>query len=91
MSDLISRQAAIEAIKNCESGENFEYNEGLIDAMNAVVDTPSAREWIPITTRPMTEDERKEWSEKLDFNINDDDEAIIYGNLPDDGVEKQED
>ena len=32
----------------------------------------------------MTEDERKEWSEKLGYNI-DDDEAVIYGNLPDDG------
>ena len=46
MNDIISRQAAIVAIKNCESGENFEYNEGLIAAMNAVVDTPSAQEWI---------------------------------------------
>lgn len=51
MNDLISRQAALEAIKNCESGENFEYNEGLIAAMNAVVDTPSAQEWIPVTER----------------------------------------
>lgn len=42
------------------------------------------QEWIPITKRPMTEDERKEWSENLDFNINDD-EAIIYCNLPDYG------
>lgn len=54
MDDLISRKAAIEAIKNCESGENFEYNEGLIAAMNAVIDTPSAQKWISTDYNPMT-------------------------------------
>ena len=54
MNDLISRQAALKAIKNCESGENYEYNEGLIAAMNAVVDTPSAQEWILADYNPMT-------------------------------------
>lgn len=58
MDDLISRQATLKAIKNCESGESFEYNEGLIAAMNAVVDMPSAQEWIPITKRLP---ERRKW------------------------------
>ena len=40
--------------------------------------------WHKITTRPMDDDERKEWSERLGYEL-DDDEAIIYGNLPDDG------
>jgi len=40
--------------------------------------------WIPIKSRPMDEDERKEWSEKLGCEL-DDDEAVIYSNLPDDG------
>ena len=41
--------------------------------------------WIKIKSRPMTEDERKEWSEKVgyDFEYN---EAVIYcSQLPDDG------
>lgn len=51
MNDIISRLAALVAIKNCESGDSFEYNEGLIAAMNAVVDTPTAQEWISTKKR----------------------------------------
>lgn len=80
MNDLISRQAAIEAV-----GEVHPLDYNAQSTVNRIKKIPSAREWIPITSRPMTEDERKEWSEMLDFNINDDDEAIIYGNLPDNG------
>ena len=40
--------------------------------------------WIPIKSRPMDEEERKEWNEKLGYEL-DDDEAYIYSNLPDDG------
>lgn len=42
--------------------------------------------WIPIKTRPMDEDERKEWSEKLKYDIEYED-AVIYLQLPDDGQE----
>lgn len=42
-------------------------------------------EWIPIKSRPMDEDERKEWSEKLGYELYD--EAVIYMSLPDDGQE----
>ena len=42
--------------------------------------------WIPITSRPMDEEERLEWSEKLGYDI-EDDEAFIYTSLPDDGQE----
>lgn len=43
--------------------------------------------WIPITTRPMDEEERKEWSEKLGYDI-EYNEALIYtSQLPDDGQE----
>lgn len=41
------------------------------------------KQWHKITTRPMDDDERKEWSERLGFEL-DDDEAVIYSNLPDD-------
>lgn len=41
--------------------------------------------WIPLKTRPMDEDERKEWSEKYGYKL-EDDEAVIYtSQLPDDG------
>ena len=92
MDDLISRLAAIDAINGyCTSAPEYMQNwaDKLIEAVKGdiaeiISKLPSAQEWIPITSRPMTEDERKEWSEKLDYNI-DDDEAVIYGNLPDDG------
>lgn len=38
MSDLISRQAAIDAIKRYESAYSYDLNNGLILAMNAVAD-----------------------------------------------------
>ena len=41
-------------------------------------------EWIPIKSRPMDEDERKEWSEKLGYKL-EDYEAVIYTSLPDEG------
>ena len=93
MNDLISRQAAIDAINGyCTSAPEYMQNwaDKLIEAVKGdiaeiISKLPSAQEWIPITSRPMTEDERKEWSEMLDFNISDDEEAIIYCNLPDDG------
>ena len=43
--------------------------------------------WIPIESRPMDEEERLEWSEKLGYDI-EYDEALIYtSSLPDDGQE----
>ena len=88
MNDLISRQ---HLIKLLETEKEYRSNrgeigaeKGLCYALEIVDDMPSAQEWISITSRPMTEDERKEWSEKLGYDI-EDDEAIIYGNLPDDG------
>ena len=47
---------------------------------------PSAEaEWIPVKTRPMDEEERREWSEKFGYDI-EYDEAVIYtSQLPDDG------
>lgn len=45
---------------------------------------PSAQQWNVIHKRPMTEDERAEWSERLGYDIEYED-AYIYSNLPDDG------
>ena len=40
--------------------------------------------WHVISKRPMDEDERKEWSERLGYDVEYED-AYIYSNLPDDG------
>lgn len=47
----------------------------------------AATEWILFKTRPMDEDERKEWSEKLGYNLEHEDAVIYTGQLPDDGQE----
>lgn len=43
-------------------------------------------EWNEIKKRPMDEEERKEWSEEIGYNIADDD-AFIYYNLPEENEE----
>lgn len=45
-----------------------------------------AEQWHVIKKRPMTNDERIEWSEEIGHDIEDED-AFIYFNLPDDGEE----
>lgn len=94
MDDLISRQAAIDAIANfvpyaiCDESTES-YTNGLTDAYNLILQLPSAQpepQWIPVKPRPMDEEERKEWSEKIGYDLADD-EAVIYSNLPDDGQE----
>lgn len=52
--DTISRQAAIDAIRELESGEDFNFNNGLICAMNNVAELPTAERkghWIMLTHR----------------------------------------
>lgn len=44
-------------------------------------------EWIPIKTRPMDDEERREWSEKLGYDIEYDEAVIFVSQLPDDGQE----
>lgn len=43
-------------------------------------------EWNIIKSRPMDDEERNEWSERMGYEL-DDDECVIYSNLPDDGQE----
>ena len=45
------------------------------------------QQWIPITARPMDEEERLEWSEKLGYDIEYEDAVIYTSQLPDDGQE----
>lgn len=43
-------------------------------------------QWHPIKKRQMDDEERKEWSERLGYDIEYED-AYIYSNLPDNGEE----
>ena len=91
MNDLISRAAAIEAIRKLQGKLEITALDGrekmLIDKAEAQTELmllPTAQKWYMITSRPMTEDERKERSEKVGYDIPQD-EAVIYNcPLPDD-------
>lgn len=43
--------------------------------------------WIPVTSRPMDEEERAEWSAKIGYDIEDEDAIIYTSQMPDDGEE----
>ena len=58
MSDLISRQDAIDTIEAKEANEfgnyleyNVAFNDGLRSAVYAIEDLPSAQQWIPCSER----------------------------------------
>ena len=43
--------------------------------------------WIPVKSRPMDDEERKEWSEKVGYELEGDDALIYTSQLPEDGQE----
>lgn len=87
MSDLISRQAAIDAVnKICDRcGEHKKYNgvmcgtcnlDGVADIIEDLPPAQPEQKWIPFTKRPLTEEERTE-NPYFDY--------ILDCKLPDDG------
>ena len=87
MSDLISRQAAIENIKECAQAahSNYEWDmeQGYINAIECLEELPSAQpeqRWIPFKTRPLTKEEKEEhseWDGILDCKLPDDGQRIL--------------
>lgn len=47
----------------------------------------SCSKWIMVKSRPMDEEERKEWSERIGYDLQDDEAVIYTSELPDDGQE----
>lgn len=77
--DCISRQAAIDALKNERSDWNCDYNVPVNHCIDAIYSLPSAQpeqRWIPFKTRPLTKEEKEEYPECDD---------ILDCKLPDDG------
>ena len=80
MSDLISRQAAIDAIrKDIMGGLNY---EGILKRLPSVHAEPM--QWIPVTYRPMTDEEKKDYAERTGYD-EDDFDTMLACPLPDDG------
>ena len=69
---------------------NIEIRRKQYEALNMAIEALKQPEhttakWIPLRTRPMDEDEQREWSERLGYKL-EDYEAVIYTSpLPDDG------
>ena len=68
MDDLISRQAAIEDIKECaqaaHSIHEWDMEQGYINAIECLEELPSARpeqQWIPCSTRLPKEEKKTYW------------------------------
>ena len=69
MSDLISRQAAIDAVKALEN-DSFDFNNGLIAAMNVIGELPSAQPEIKCIAKiTLTDEQVKEAFEKAKIEI----------------------
>lgn len=79
----------IDADKLLKDIEQYHLSDGMFQhwvEVQPTIEEQKKDNWIPIETRPMDEDERKEWSEKLGYKL-EDYEAVIYMSLPDDGQE----
>ena len=57
------------------------------DSLCEQIDNLRKPRWIKIESRPMTEEERKEWSEHIGYDIEYEDAIIYTSKLPDDGQE----
>ena len=90
MSDLISRQAAIDVLDafqvKIENGEEYSYSWARM-RMSELPSAQPERKWIPVKTRPMTEEERQEYSERLGYDIEYEEAVICECKMPDDGQE----
>ena len=92
MSDLINRQAAIDA-ENETIAQYIPYltreTNGIpLEVALTLKRLPSAQpeqKWILVESRPMDNEERLEWSEKLGYDIEYNEAFIYTSQLPDDG------
>ena len=88
MDDLISRQAAIEALSTMQGivAENG-VRKGISLAWQQIKDLPSAQpepQWIPIKTRPMNDEERNYWSEHYGYDVEYEDTVMFDCKMPED-------
>ena len=90
--DLVKRLRSYKAGVFDEAADAIEKLQAVckkqeIDLVELTGELASKQPWIPIKTRPMDEEERKEWSEKLGYDIEYDEAVICVSQLPDDGQE----
>lgn len=82
---MIKVEDAISNLKNqiLRFAEGTEPDLALKMAIEALQERKQCN-WKAITKRPMTDEERADWEERLGCDI-EDEEAVIFENLPEDG------
>lgn len=75
-----------ELVKALRDEDNCNVLDYIDDAADAIEELCKPK-WIKIESRPMTEEERKEWSERIGYDIEYEDAIIYTSKLPDDGQE----
>ena len=73
--------------EKCLAGRENDCRRELMAIAADAIEELCKHEWIKIESRPMTEEERKEWSKNFVFDIEDEDANIYTSKLPDDGQE----
>lgn len=96
MSDLISRQAAIDALEREQSlverpiTETRWFDLGLRKAQDVLSELPSAQpgqQWIPVKMRPMDSEEREYWECLCGYELKNEDAVMFDCPMPEDGQE----
>ena len=89
--DAVSREAISEWLK--QYGQDVlhgKYEFSLMYIWKNLMDLPSAQpeqRWIPIKVRPMDAEERKEWSERIGYDLEYENAVMFDCPMPDDGQE----
>ena len=63
------------------AGEACAYETGYIEGMS------DAKRWIPVKTRPITEEERRYYAKSLGWDMTDDEAVMFDCKMPEDGQE----
>lgn len=93
--DLISRQAAIEALEEpCKVSDTWtdEYAVGErmqwekdVKALNSLPSAQLEQRWIPVKLRPMDSEEREYWEDQFGVELADEDAVMFDCPMPEDG------
>lgn len=85
--DLISRQAVDKIIDGLLENDNLQASPSVWYGLHMIKQLPSAQQWIPVKTRPMTEEERQYLEEHTGIELEDEDAVFFDCQMPDDGQE----
>lgn len=95
--DTISRQAAIDAAMNdsliinamdsVKDGDIHRTKRAIVRLLASLPHAQPEQQWVPIKTRPMTEEERRYWEEHTGLELEAEDAVLFDCQMPEDGQE----